>query len=124
MLGKAHYARKETKDTLRCFREALKLDAYYSEVWTDLGKIIVRDGFVSRSLPFIEKAYKILGDVPGINYILASFYLHSGLPENALKHLSLAIDGDKEMFENFHDIFPDKLLTRKIKKLLQEYNLR
>ncbi len=124
MLGKAHYARKETKDAVRCFREALKLDAYYSEVWTDLAKIILRDGFVARSLPFFEKAYKILGDVPGINYILASFYLHSGLPENAFRHMSLALDGDKELFGDFHDIFPERLLTRKIKKLLQEHNLR
>lgn len=124
MLGKAHYARKETKDALRCFREALKLDAYYSEVWTDLGKIILRDGFVARSLPFFEKAYKILGDVPGINYILASFYLQTGLAENAFRHLSLALDGDKELFGDFNDIFPERLLTRKIRKLLQEYKLR
>jgi tetratricopeptide (TPR) repeat protein len=124
MLGKAHYARKEIKDTLRCYREALKLDAYYSEVWTDIGKIILSDGFVERSLPFFEKAYKILGDVPGINYILASFYLHTGRTDSSLKHLLYALEGDKELFSDFHDIFPEKLLTRKMKKLLAEYNLR
>ena len=73
MLGKAHYAKNEKKDTLRCFREALKLDAYYNEVWTDLGRIILYDGFVPKALPYLEKAYKVIGDIPGINYLLASF---------------------------------------------------
>jgi hypothetical protein len=35
-----------------------------------------------------------------------------------------ALEGDKDMFRDFHDIFPEKLLTRKMKKLLSEYNLR
>ena len=79
---------------------------------------------VPRALPFFEKAYKKLGDVPGINYLLASFYLHIGHAENAFRHLSLALDADDEIFEYFYEIFPERLFTRKIKKLLQEYNLR
>ncbi len=124
MLGKAHYARKEIKDTIRCYCEALKLEAYFTLIWIELGKIILKDGLVPRALPFFEKAYKKLGDIPGINYLLASFYLNIGLAENALRHLSLALDADDEIFEYFHEIFPERLFTRKIKKLLQEYNLR
>lgn len=123
MLGKAHYAKNEKKDTLRCFREALKLDAYYSEVWTDLGRMILYDGFVMKALPYLEKAYKIIGDVPGINYILASYYLHTSSMDKAYRHLSLALDVDKELFRDFHDIFPVHLFNRKIKKLLDTYNI-
>jgi tetratricopeptide (TPR) repeat protein len=123
MLGKAHYAKNEKKAALRCFRESLKLDAYYSEVWTDLGRIILYDGFVDKALPYLEKAYKVVGDVPGINYLLASFYLHDGLMEKTYRHLSLALDADKDLFREFHDIFPVHLFSRKIKKLLEVYNL-
>jgi tetratricopeptide (TPR) repeat protein len=123
MLGKAHYARDEKKAALRCFREALKLDVYYSEVWTDLGRIILYDGFLDKALPYLEKAYKVIGDVPGINYLLASYYLHKGMMEKAQRHLSLALDVDKDIFKDFHDIFPVNLYNRKIKKILEGYNL-
>jgi hypothetical protein len=61
--------------------------------------------------------------VPGINYLLASFYLHSGIFDKAYRHISLAINLDKELFSEFEDIFPAELLTRKIKKLLESNNL-
>ncbi|MDP4222508.1 MAG: tetratricopeptide repeat protein [Bacteroidota bacterium] len=123
MLGKAHYAKNEKKAALRCFREALKLDAYYNEVWTDIGRIILYDGLTHKALPYLEKAYKVIGDVPGINYLLASFYLHFGYYEKAYKHLLLALEADKDLFREFHDIYPNHLLNRKIKKLLENYNL-
>jgi tetratricopeptide (TPR) repeat protein len=78
VLGKAHYVKGEKKAALRCFREALKIDVYFNEVWVDLGRIILKDGFLQKALPYLEKAYKIIGDVPGLNYLLASYYLHYG----------------------------------------------
>jgi len=123
MLGKAHYAKAEKKAALRCFREALKLDIYYNEVWTDIGRIILYDGYIVKALPYLEKAYKIIGDVPGLNYLLASFYLHTSIMDRAQKHLALALDADKEMFKEFHDIFPHYIFSRKIKKLLESYNI-
>ncbi len=124
MLGKAHYSKGEKKASLRCFREALKLDIYYNEVWTDIGRIILFDGYISKALPYLEKAYKIIGDVPGLNYLLASCYLHSALMDKALKHLALALEADKDMFSEFHDIFPRNISNRRIKKLLETYNVR
>jgi tetratricopeptide (TPR) repeat protein len=120
LLGKAHYSKGEKKAALRCFREALKLDAYYDEVWVDLGKMILSDGLVAKALPYLTHAYKITGDIPGINYLLASFYLQTGSSEKAYRHLSLALTLDKDLFKDFEEIFPGKLLTRKIKKLLSE----
>lgn len=123
LLGKAHYVKDEKKAALRCYREALKIDAYYNEIWSDLGKIILKDGLSSKALPYLEKAYKVIGDVPGINYLLASFHLHSGSTESAYRHLTIAIDTDKDLFTDFSEIFPGRLLTRKIRKLLDYNNL-
>jgi tetratricopeptide (TPR) repeat protein len=120
LLGKAHYNKGEKKAALRCFREALKIDAYYDEVWADLGKIILKDNLVGKALPYLEHAYKITGDVPGINFLLASFYLLTGSNEKAFRHLSLAVDMNGEIFKDFEDLFPPELYTRKIKRLLKE----
>jgi tetratricopeptide (TPR) repeat protein len=123
LLGKAHYSNGEKKAALRCFREALKLDSYYDEVWADLGTIILKEGLYLKALPYLEHAYKVTGDVPGINYLLASFYLHAGNSEKGYRHLSTAVNLDKDLFHEFEDIFPSKILTRKIKKLLDNNNL-
>ena len=123
LLGKAHYSKGEKKAALRCFREALKLDSYYDEVWADLGSIILKDGLAVKALPYLEHAYKVTGDVPGINYLLAAFYLHTRSNEKAHRHLSLALNLDKELFTEFAEIFPPELYTRKIKKLLETNNL-
>jgi hypothetical protein len=75
-----------------------------------------------KAIPYLEHAYKITGDVPGINYLLASFYLHAGSHEKAFKHLSLAYNTDKDLFIDFEEIFPHELFTKKIKKLLKGTN--
>jgi tetratricopeptide (TPR) repeat protein len=123
LLGKAHNSNGEQKAAMRCFREALKLDAYYDEVWADLGNIIFKHDMVKKALPYFEHAYKVTGDLPGINYLLASFYLHAGKDEKSFRHLSLAIKMDLDLFQEFEIFFPIKRLTRKIKKLLAENNL-
>ena len=53
-----------------------------------LGKIILKEGLVSKALPYLTHAYKITGDIPGINYLLASFYLHAGSSDKAFRHFS------------------------------------
>ncbi len=123
LLGKAHTAKGEKKAALRCFREALKLDAYYDDVWSELGRIIFREGYAVKALPYLDQAYRIIGDVPGINYLLASFNSCAGNYEKACRHMTLALDMDKELFPDFADLFPPGILTRRMKKILQENNL-
>jgi tetratricopeptide (TPR) repeat protein len=123
LLGKAQYSKGEKKEAFKCFREALNLDSSYYEVWTDIGKIIIADGYISKALPYLERVYKITGDVPGINYLLASLNLFARKPEKAFLHLSKAIDIDKELFHEFDDIFPLSILAKKTKKLLEKNNL-
>jgi len=123
LLGKAHNAKGEKKAALRCFREALKLDAYYDDVWSELGRIIFREGFAVKALPYLDQAYRIIGDVPGINYLLASFSSCAGNHDKAYKHLILALDIDKELYPDFADLFPEALLTKKMRRLLRENSL-
>ena len=123
MLGKAHYATGETKASLRCFREALKLDAYYDEVWSELGHIILENGLTLKALPYLEHAYRITGDVPGINYLLSSFYLHIKESEKAFAHLSVALELDSEIFPEFANLFPGVIVSRKIRRLLGDHDL-
>lgn len=122
-LGKAHYFKGEKKAALRCFREALKLDSYYGEVWSDLGMIIAKENLSVKAIPYLEHAYKVTGDVPGINYLLAAFYLKAGLRDKSLIHLSLAVESDRELYREFKELFPVNLLSKKIINLLQRKNL-
>ena len=122
-LGKAHYMKDEKKAALRCYRETLKIDAYFSDAWIDLGKIILKNGLFSKALPYLEKAYKIIGDIPGMNYLLASVYLHCGNYEKSFLHMSSAIEADKDLFSDFNDMFPQKLFNKKIRKLIDESKL-
>lgn len=123
LMGKAHYVRNEIKDSLACFREALKLDPYYDEVWLDLGRIIRKEDLAPRAISYLENAYKTTGEVPGINYLLASFNLHTGNHEKAWIHLSTAIELDRDLYSDFIEFFPQSILTRKIIRLLKSNSL-
>lgn len=120
LLGKAHIAGGEKKAAMRCFREALKQDAYYNEVWIDLGRIVINEKLEEKALPFLELAYKVTGDVPGINYLLSAFFLYAGNTEKSLKHLTSALAIEKEAFNDFMELFPANLFTEDIKNLLKE----
>ncbi|MGI6339755.1 MAG: tetratricopeptide repeat protein [Bacteroidales bacterium] len=122
-LGKAHYAKNEKKAALRCYREALKLDVYYDEVWCELGKTIISEKLYRKTLPYLEKAYRIIGDVPGINYILSSLYLRCRYPDKSFRHLSLALDMDKNLFKQMRPVFSGIVFNRKFRDLLDEYNI-
>ena len=119
LLGHAHLKNNETKIAIKCFREALKLNAYYNEIWSDMGRVIFNEEVVEKSIPLLEKAHKIMGDVPGINYLLASLYTHLDIDDKAHKHFLKAISMERDLIEEFLDLFP-VVMQREIKKLLKE----
>jgi len=123
LLGKAHFAKGEKKASLRCFREALRIDAYYNEVWVDLGMIILKEKLAEKAIPYLLHAYKVTGDVPGINYLLASFCLQTGSQNAATEHLSVALEADRDLYSEFADLFPSGTITASIIRLLEKYNL-
>ena len=115
LLGHAHLKNDEPKIAIRCFREALKLNAYYNEIWSDMGRIIFNEDVVTKAVPYLEKAHKIMGDVPGINYLLASLYTHLDVEDKAHKHFLSAINTERELLIEFLDLFP-AAMQREIKK--------
>lgn len=122
-LGKAHHAIGKIKSSVSCFREALKLDPYYDEVWLDLGKTILAENLQKRAIPLLEHNYKATGEVPGINYLLASFYLKSGNINEGATHLNHAIEIDRSLFIVYKGLFSREILSRKIIRLLIKNNL-
>jgi hypothetical protein len=54
---------------------------------------------------------------------MASLYLHAGAADKAYKHISLAIDIDKDIFKEYSELFPSNLLSRKIARLLKSDDL-
>lgn len=123
LLGKAHFAKGEKKAAMRCFREALKLDAYYNEVWADMGLIIMNDDLTAKAIPWLEKAVRVIGDVPGINYLMAAFYLRAGRKEDAYYKLAIALETDENLFRDFSHLFPADLMTGKMETLLNKSGL-
>lgn len=122
--GKAHYMLGEKKEAMKCFREALRIDAFYDEAWADLGRVIVTENIIIKALPFVEQAYKITGDVPGINYLLSSFYLYTGKREEAYSHLLNALSLDNKILDEFRDLFPENLLDKKFRKLIEKNKIQ
>ncbi|HOO99497.1 MAG TPA: tetratricopeptide repeat protein [Bacteroidales bacterium] len=122
-MGKAHHAGGELKSSVTCFREALKLDPYFDEVWLDFAKIILSENLEKKALPYLDHACKATGEVPGLNYLLASFHLKSGNADKAFTHLSLALGIDHGLFIVYRELFPREILSRKIIRLLIRYKL-
>ncbi|MBP7731266.1 MAG: tetratricopeptide repeat protein [Bacteroidales bacterium] len=123
MTGKVFCQKNNKKHAIKCFRESLRLDPFLNQAWYEIGKIIIEEQLVSKTLPFFEKAYKIIGDFPGINYLISALYLRSGDKKAALFHLKTALELDKEIFEQFAEFFPKFLINSNIKKLLRNNNL-
>ncbi len=122
-LGKAHYINREIKAALKCFREALKLDAYFDEIWIELGKIIIAEDLTAKALPYLRKAHKITGDIPGINYLLAVLSLRAGITSDSYTHLASAINNDNELFNDFRELLPGNISNDEIRDLLRKHGL-
>jgi tetratricopeptide (TPR) repeat protein len=110
-LGKAYIGTKNIKEALRCFRTTLKIDPYFDDAWLELGLIVsILDSFKS-AIPLLEDARKVIGDVPGLSYILGSCYLHTEEYDEAMMTLTRAADLDEKLFSEFSSMFPEELLT-------------
>jgi hypothetical protein len=92
-------------------------------VWSELGNIIISIGVIDKALTYLHRAYKVTGDVPGINYLLAALYARNAEYDKSYTHLAKAIENDKEIFSDFKEIFPTDMQSRKIKRLLEINNL-
>jgi len=123
LTGKAFRLKNNQKRAIRCYQEALKLDPYFNNAWFEIGKIIFEKNLIERTLPVIVKAHKIIGDLPGINYLMAAIYYHTGNKESAFSHLKTALIIDRNSFNIFREFFPetnDNNLNKEFNELLNE----
>ena len=58
--------------------------------------------------------------MPGINYLLSSFYLHTGNSEKAYRHLSLALNLIKNCSLNLKIFFPSNFSQGRLKNFLKK----
>jgi tetratricopeptide (TPR) repeat protein len=117
MLARSLYASGRSKECFRNLKKALKADPFFDEAWVDMGNIIFESGTVSKILSYLITANKIVGDVPGLNYLLAAAYLASGNTEETMRALKRAADLDAELFEDFSLLFPEEKLNRDMQNL-------
>lgn len=117
-LGKACYRTGRVKNAVRSFVEALKLDPFYDIVWADIGRLIISERAYNHINILLERSLKTVGDVHGLRYVLAASYLHGGDMGSCFNQLSIVASSADDEFESFADLFPEELLDRKLKELL------
>lgn len=91
------YAEKERSksdiginDIIKNYFKALKWDPYLGEVYYDIGKILMNDGYYTPALNYLEKAEKYV-DLPDLPLDLARSYINKGMLDKAAIKLGQAI---------------------------------
>jgi predicted Zn-dependent protease len=77
-------------------------------------------GAYTAAIRLLKKIKRISGDLPGIYFLLASAYLHSGKKTEARKALTVAAMLDDELFEDYAIILPEEMLTPAMKRLFSK----
>jgi len=119
-LAEAYYYCNNLKESFRSLVQSVNIDPYYDNAWLKMGKIIISGGYYNHAGILLEKGMKVIGDVHGIRYILASTYLFSGNKDMFITHLKKALNDSPGYFRFFRSLFPDKLMDRRIHKLINK----
>ncbi len=119
-LGKAYIMLGNVKLALKCFRETLRIDGYYDEAWIESGLIIMMTGAFAGAIRLLRKIKQVSGDLPGIYFLLASAYLHTGKKTEARKALTVAAMLDDELLADYAIILPEEMLTPAMKRLFSK----
>lgn len=119
-LSEAYFFCNNLKESLRSLVESVNIDPYYDNAWLKMGKIIIAGGYYGHAAMYLEKGMKVIGDVHGIRYILASTYLFSGNKDMFVTHLRKALNDSPGYYKFFRSLFPDKMMDRRIHKLINK----
>jgi tetratricopeptide (TPR) repeat protein len=119
MLAKTFFSLGRIKECVRNLKKTLRADPFFDEAWIDLANIIFQTGSVRKTLRYFEMAHRIVGDVPGLNYILAGCHLVAGKTREAYDDLERASGVDSELFNDFRFLYPNELLTDQIRYLIK-----
>lgn len=118
-LSEAYYNCRRTKDSFRSLIKAVTVNPYYDQAWLQIGKIIIDHGFYYHARGILERGMKVIGDVHGIRYILASTYLFSGDKASFRLHFQKALEDSPSFFKFFSQLFPEKIIDKKTRKLIK-----
>lgn len=117
-MGKCEFRSGYPINAARAYIEALRCDPFYDEAWMDLGSIIIAGSYYRHIIPLLKRTLRMMGDVHGLQFLIASVYLYSGNIKMAEKHLRAALDSAPEEWDFFSDLIPAAMHTRGIKKLI------
>lgn len=118
-LAEAYFKCKRVKDSFRSLIEALNIDPYHDPTWLRLGLLIIEGAYYKHAVRILEKGMKVIGDVHGIRYILASTYLFSGDMSSFRSHIVKALDESPALFDYYRSLFPDNMVDKKTLKLIK-----
>lgn len=120
MLARSLFATGRLKDSIRSLKKALKTDPFFDDAWIDMGTIIYETGTITKIQKYLVKALKIVGDVPGLNYLLSASYLSSDKVNEALAAFKLAFEVDSDLFEDFRTLFPPEKMNDEMRSLTNQ----
>lgn len=118
-MGKCEYRNGFPINAARAYIESIRADPFYDEAWRDLGNIIIAGNYYRHILPLLNRTLRMMGDVHGLQYLIASVYLYSGNNKMAEKHLNDALESAPGEWLFFSELIPSALRTRSIKKLIE-----
>lgn len=119
-MGKSEYRNGDSLNAARAYIEALRCDPFYDEAWRDLGDIIIAGKYYNKIIPLLNRTLRMVGDVHGLQFVIASAYLWAGNRTMAEKHLAAALDSAPEEWDFFSELIPDSMRTGSIRKLIDK----
>ncbi len=119
-LAEAYYSCHRVKDSFRSLIKSVNLNPYYDLAWLKIGNIIIEGRYYNHAAGILEKAMKVIGDVHGIRYILASTYLFSGDKASFRMHFEKALNESPSLFSFYRSLFPDNMIDKKTYKRIKK----
>ena len=77
-------------------------------------------GTYSGAIRILRKVKQISGDLPGLYFLLASSYLHTGNLNEATRALFRASRIDSDLLEEYAVLLPEEKLTQAMKRLFRK----
>jgi len=118
-LAEAYLKCRRVKESFRSLIEVLNIDPYHDPAWLKLGLLIIEGAYYKHAVRILEKGMKVIGDVHGIRYILASTYLFAGDMGSFRSHIVKALDESPAFFDYYRSLFPDNMIDKKTLKLIK-----
>jgi len=119
-LAEAYYKCAKVKESFRALIQSININPYYDHAWFKIGKLIIEGGYYNHAACILEKGMKVIGDVYGLRYILASTYLFSGENELFRKHFEKVLVDSSVNFEFYSTLFPDEMIDKKTQRLIKK----